>query len=135
MEISVTIGGGQTMTLSGAVLVYQGGREAFAVWHPAKPGPNDGAPYLGEAEPLTMEFLTHAVDWAGSICGAGSPARIGPGSHVRAYGVVGAGAAPRPLLWRTQPGRKRLELQAVPNTAIGVQSGGWKPLGPRVGQR
>jgi hypothetical protein len=57
MEISVTIGGGQTMTLSGAVLVYQGGREAFAVWHPAKPGPNDGAPYLGEAEPLTMEFL------------------------------------------------------------------------------
>lgn len=57
MEISVTIGGGQTMTLSGAVLVYQGGREAFAVWHPAKPGPNDGAPYLGEAEPLTTEFL------------------------------------------------------------------------------
>jgi PRTRC genetic system protein B len=57
MEISVTIGGGQTMTLTGAVLVYQGGREAFAVWHPAKPGPNDGAPCLGEAEPLTMEFL------------------------------------------------------------------------------
>ena len=57
MEISVTIGGGQTMTLAGAVLVYQGGREAFAVWHPAKPGPNEGAPYLGEAEPLTMEFL------------------------------------------------------------------------------
>ena len=38
MEISVSIGGGQNMTLSGAVLVYQGGREAFAVWHPAKPG-------------------------------------------------------------------------------------------------
>src|SRR5215471_12056148 len=45
------------MTLAGAVLVYQGGREAFAVWHPAKPGPNGGAPYLGEAEPLTTEFL------------------------------------------------------------------------------
>ena len=57
MEISVTIGGGQTMTLAGAVLVYQGGREAFAVWHPAKPGPNGSAPYLGEAEPLTTEFL------------------------------------------------------------------------------
>ena len=57
MEIGVTIGGGQTMTLSGAVLVYQGGREAFAVWHPARPGPNEGAPYLGEAEPLTTEFL------------------------------------------------------------------------------
>lgn len=57
MEISVTIGGGQTMTLAGAVLVYHGGREAFAVWHRAKAGPNEGAPYLGEAEPLTMEFL------------------------------------------------------------------------------
>jgi PRTRC genetic system protein B len=57
MEIGVTIGGGQDMTLSGAVLVYQGGNEAFAVWHPAKHGPAEGAPYLGAAEPLTMEFL------------------------------------------------------------------------------
>jgi len=57
MEISVGIGGGQNMALTGAVLVYQGGHEAFAVWHPAKSGPNEGAPYLGEAEPLTMEFL------------------------------------------------------------------------------
>ena len=57
MEIGVTIGGGQDMTLSGAVLVYQGGNNAFAVWHPAKHGPAEGAPYLGAAEPLTMEFL------------------------------------------------------------------------------
>jgi PRTRC genetic system protein B len=57
MDISVAIGGGQNMTLSGAVLVYKGGREAFAVWHPAKSGPTEGAPYLGEAEPLTTEFL------------------------------------------------------------------------------
>ena len=57
MEIGVAIGGGQSLTLSGAVLVYQGGREAFAVWHPAKSGPAEGAPYLGAAEPLTMEFL------------------------------------------------------------------------------
>ena len=57
MEISVGIGGGQKMTLSGAILVYQGGRESFAVWHPAKAEENGGPPYLGEAEPLTMEFL------------------------------------------------------------------------------
>ena len=57
MDISVSIGGGQNMTLSGAVLVYKGGHEAFAVWHPAKSGPAEEAPYLGEAEPLTMEFL------------------------------------------------------------------------------
>lgn len=56
MDVGVSIGGSQNMHLSGAVLVYQGGREAFAVWHPAKSGPT-GAPYLGEAEPLTMEFL------------------------------------------------------------------------------
>ena len=46
MDIGVSIGGSQNMTLSGAILVYQGGREAFAVWHPAKSGPTV-APYLG----------------------------------------------------------------------------------------
>lgn len=56
MDIGVSIGGSQNMTLSGAILVYQGGRAAFAVWHPAKSGPTV-APYLGEAEPLTMDFL------------------------------------------------------------------------------
>jgi PRTRC genetic system protein B len=57
MEINVAIGGGQKMTLSGAVLVYRGGLEVFAAWHPVKSGPMEGAPYLGEAEPLTTEFL------------------------------------------------------------------------------
>lgn len=57
MEVSVAIGSSQTMTLSGAILVYRGGNEAFVTWHPAKPGLNNGAPYLGEAEPLTTDFL------------------------------------------------------------------------------
>ena len=57
MEINVAIGGGQKMTLTGAILVYQGGHEAFAAWHPAKAAEDGGAPYLGEAEPLTTEFL------------------------------------------------------------------------------
>src|ERR1700730_13189508 len=57
MEISVAIGGGQRMQLAGAVLVYQGGHESFAVWHPTKADESEGAPYLGEAEPLTTEFL------------------------------------------------------------------------------
>jgi PRTRC genetic system protein B len=57
MEIGVSIGGAQNMTLRGAILVYQGGREAFAAWHPAKSGPTEGAPYLGEAEALTTDFL------------------------------------------------------------------------------
>jgi PRTRC genetic system protein B len=57
MDVNVSIGGGQKMTLTGAVLVYRGGTDAFAVWHPAKPGPGGAAPYLGEAESLTTEFL------------------------------------------------------------------------------
>ena len=57
MEINVAIGGGQKMTLTGAILVYQGGHEAFAAWHAAKATEEGGAPYLGEAEPLTTEFL------------------------------------------------------------------------------
>ena len=57
MDVNVSIGGGQKMTLTGAVLVYRGGTDAFAAWHPAKPGPGGGAPYLGEAESLTTEFL------------------------------------------------------------------------------
>jgi len=60
MEVSVSIGSSQKLTLSGAILVYRGGQEAFATWHPAKPGPSGGAPYLGEAEALTTEFL-HAL--------------------------------------------------------------------------
>jgi PRTRC genetic system protein B len=57
MEINVAIGGGQKMALSGAIVVYQGGHEAFAAWHPAKAAEDGGSPYLGEAEPLTTEFL------------------------------------------------------------------------------
>src|SRR5579885_1183151 len=57
MEINVAIGGGQKMTLTGAILVYQGGHESFAAWHPAKIAEDGGAPYLGEAESLTTEFL------------------------------------------------------------------------------
>jgi|SRR5579871_191936 len=57
MEINVAIGGGQKMTLTGAILVYQGGHEAFAAWHAARAAEDGAAPYLGEAEPLTTEFL------------------------------------------------------------------------------
>ncbi len=57
MEINVAIGGGQKMALTGAILVYQGGHDAFAAWHPAKTPEDGSVPYLGEAEPLTTEFL------------------------------------------------------------------------------
>ena len=37
MDVNVSIGGGKKMALTGAVLVYRGGTDAFAAWHPAKP--------------------------------------------------------------------------------------------------
>src|ERR1035437_5698612 len=57
MDVNVSIGGGQKMALAGAVSVYAGATDGVAVWHPAKPGPGGAAPYLGEAESLTTEFL------------------------------------------------------------------------------
>jgi hypothetical protein len=104
--MSVSIGGAQNMTLSGAVLVYQGGRGAFAVWHPAKPGPNEGAPYLGEAEPLTTEFLRALSTGLGVYA---APEKLASSVLVRTFrtlGLVDAGAAPYPLLWRAKRSRK-----------------------------
>ena len=66
MEINVAIGGGQKLTLTGAILVYQGGHEAFAAWHAAKSAEDGGAPYLGEAEPLTTEFLSALSEGLGA---------------------------------------------------------------------
>ncbi|MBY0502706.1 MAG: PRTRC system protein B [Bryobacteraceae bacterium] len=43
--------------MTGAVLVYEGGSDAFAAWHPVKTKSEGGLAYLAEAEPLTTEFL------------------------------------------------------------------------------
>src|SRR3974377_335798 len=69
MEINLAIGGGQKMTLTGAILVYQGGHEEFAAWHPAKAAEDGAAPYLGEAEPLTTEFLRALSEGLGEYVG------------------------------------------------------------------
>lgn len=56
MNLYINIGGSQKMTLTGAVLVYEGGDAAFAAWHPAMRA-EEGPPFLGPAEPLTTDFL------------------------------------------------------------------------------
>ena len=56
MKLHVSIGGSQKVTLTGAVLVYEGGEAAFAAWHPAISSEH-GPPTLGPAEPLTTDFL------------------------------------------------------------------------------
>ena len=95
MDVNVSIGGGQKMALTGAVLVYRGGTDAFAVWHPAKPGLVGGAPYLGEAESLTTEFLRMLAAGLGTYI----PPEILPANVlVRTSEVLGVQATPVPTV-------------------------------------
>lgn len=55
MQTSVDIGGSETLTLKGAMLLYSG-RRSFVTWHQVLEAPG-GAPILGEAQSLTMEFV------------------------------------------------------------------------------
>lgn len=56
MDLHLSLGSSEKLTLTGAILVYRGARQSFAAWHRAIANP-DGAPMLGEAEPLSTEFL------------------------------------------------------------------------------
>jgi PRTRC genetic system protein B len=56
MDLHLSLGSSEKLTLTGAILVYRGARQSFAAWHRATANP-DGAPMLGEAEPLSTEFL------------------------------------------------------------------------------
>lgn len=56
MKAHVEIGGGQTMALKGAVLIYSGVSRAFCTWHEARRG-SSGEAVLGEATALTTEFV------------------------------------------------------------------------------
>ena len=56
MNIYVDVGGSEALTLRGALLVYQGKSRSFVAWHEARRA-EQGAPFLGEAQPLTTEFV------------------------------------------------------------------------------
>jgi Prokaryotic E2 family D len=66
MRTGVSIGGSESMTLKGALLVYEGRHGAFVSWHDAKFAAEGGAPYLGEAEPLATDFLRELAAGLGS---------------------------------------------------------------------
>ena len=59
MEMNVDIGGGYRMTLAGAILVYQGGHESFAAWHPAKVAADGRRP--GSARALNSTSVSSRV--------------------------------------------------------------------------
>lgn len=66
MRTGVNIGGSESMSLKGALLVYEGRHSSFVSWHEAKFATEDSAPYLGEAEPLSTEFLRELAAGLGS---------------------------------------------------------------------
>ena len=56
MNTYVHVGGSEVLSLKGALLVYQGKHRGFVAWHEVRQG-SGSAPYLGEAQPLTTEFV------------------------------------------------------------------------------
>ena len=65
MNIYVDVGGSEALTLRGALLVYQGKSRSFVAWHEAR-NAEQGAPFLGEAEQLTTEFVHSLTQGLGS---------------------------------------------------------------------
>ena len=65
MNIYVDVGGSEALTLKGALLVYQGKSRSFVAWHEAR-NAEQGAPFLGEAQQLTTEFVHSLAQGLGS---------------------------------------------------------------------
>ena len=65
MNVYVDVGGSEALTLRGALLVCQGKSRSFVAWHEAR-NPEQGAPFLGEAQPLTKEFVHGLAQGLGS---------------------------------------------------------------------
>lgn len=66
MNAYIDIGGSETLTLRGALLVYEGRGRGFVAWHEAKRLEPNGAPVLGEAQALTTEFVERLAQGLGS---------------------------------------------------------------------
>ena len=66
MNAYVDIGGSEVLTLKGALLVYQGKSRGFVTWHEVRRDATGGAPFLGEAQELTTEFVHHLAQGLGT---------------------------------------------------------------------
>ena len=66
MNAYVDIGGSEVLALKGALLVYQGKSRGFVTWHEARRGTTEGAPFLGEAQELTTEFVHYLAQGLGT---------------------------------------------------------------------
>ena len=66
MNAYVDIGGSEVLALKGALLVYKGKSRGFITWHEARRSTTEGAPFLGEAQELTTEFVHHLAQDLGT---------------------------------------------------------------------
>jgi PRTRC genetic system protein B len=66
MNAHVDIGGSEILTLKGALLVYKGRSRGFITWHEVRSSTTGGAPFLGEAQELTTEFVHHLAQGLGT---------------------------------------------------------------------
>ena len=66
MNAYVDIGGSEVLALKGALLVYQGKSRGFVTWHEVRQASKEGAPFLGEAQELTTEFVHHLAQGLGT---------------------------------------------------------------------
>jgi len=66
MNAYVDVGGSEVLALKGALLVYQGKSRGFVTWHAVRQAPEEGAPFLGEAQELTTEFVHHLAQGLGT---------------------------------------------------------------------
>ena len=66
MNTHVDIGGSEVLSLKGALLVYQGKNRGFVSWHEVRTGTAPGAPFLGEAQALTTEFVRNLAQSLGT---------------------------------------------------------------------
>jgi len=66
MNAYIDIGGSEVLVLKGALLVYRGRSRGFVSWHEVRRNATEGAPFLGEAQEVTTEFVHHLAQGLGT---------------------------------------------------------------------
>ncbi len=67
MNSYVEIGGSEVLSLRGALLVYRGRSRGFVTWHEVRNEKSEGAPFLGEAQQVTTDFVHHLAESLGTV--------------------------------------------------------------------
>ena len=109
MDCTLSLGSADTLTLQGAILVYKGGRDAFATWHEAEER-KGAAAGLGPAQPLSTAFLRTLAQGLGS--------RVRP--EILPENVLVR--TPEVLLWWTPASQRHLFFRET-DEALGMLSG------------